>query len=75
MLLFSYPLQSFSDVFSGYIPAGIYLLEVNNRNLRKKVWTMFKVIVDFEHISHFCSSVSIVNFEHIITGWVKGAAA
>ena len=36
---------------------------------------MFKVIVDFEHISHFCSSVSIVNFEHIITGWVKGAAA
>ena len=43
--------------------------------LEKKVWNMFKVIVDFEHISHFCSSVSIVKFEHIITGWVKGAAA
>ena len=27
-------------------------------------------IVNFEHISHLCSSVSIVNFEHVITGWV-----
>ena len=23
------------------------------------------VIVNFEHISHLCSSVSIVNFEHV----------
>ena len=36
---------------------------------------MFKVnvlcvfIVNFEHISHFCSSVSIVNFNHVIVGW------
>ena len=37
---------------------------------------MFKVnnkdggfIVNFEHISHLCSNVSIVNFEHVITGW------
>ena len=27
-------------------------------------------IVNFEHISHHCSSVSIVNFEHVIAGWV-----
>ena len=26
-------------------------------------------IVNFEHISHLCSSVSIVNFEHVIAGW------
>ena len=26
-------------------------------------------IVNFEHISHLCSSVSIVNFEHEIAGW------
>ena len=26
--------------------------------------------VNFEHISHLCSSVSIVNFEHAIAGWV-----
>ena len=26
-------------------------------------------IVNFEHISHIFSSVSIVNFEHVITGW------
>ena len=36
---------------------------------------MFKVnnkdfVVNFKHISHLCSSVSIVNFEHVITGWV-----
>ena len=28
-------------------------------------------IVNFEHISHLCSSVSIVNFEHVIAGWVS----
>ena len=26
-------------------------------------------IVNFEHISHLCSSVSIVNYEHVIAGW------
>ena len=26
--------------------------------------------VNFEHVSHLCSSVSIVNFEHVIAGWV-----
>ena len=35
---------------------------------------MFKVnnkafFVNSEHISHFCSSVSIVKFEHVIAGW------
>ena len=28
------------------------------------------VIVNFEPISHLCSSVSIVNFEHVIADWV-----
>ena len=28
-------------------------------------------IVNFEHISHLCSSVSIVNFKHVIAGWVR----
>ena len=31
---------------------------------------MFQVIVNLEHISHLCSSVSIVDFEHVIAGWV-----
>ena len=26
--------------------------------------------VNIEHISHLCSSVSIINFEHAIAGWV-----
>ena len=28
-------------------------------------------IVNFEHISHLCSSVSIVNFEQVNAGWEK----
>ena len=28
-------------------------------------------IVNFEHISHLYSSVSTVNFEHVIAGWVR----
>ena len=28
-------------------------------------------IVNFEHISHLCSSVSIANFEHVIAGWER----
>ena len=35
-------------------------------NLRKRTPGGF--IVNFEHISHLCSSVSIVNFEHVIVG-------
>ena len=30
---------------------------------------MFKV--NFEHILHLCSNVSIVNFEHVIAVWDK----
>ena len=26
-------------------------------------------IVNFEHISHLCSSISIVNFEQVIAVW------
>ena len=67
------------------IPAVIYLLKVNNRNTRRRceivnnkdtrtkpmalflrlyclLWTYFR----------FCSSVSIVSFEHVISGWEYG---
>ena len=48
-------------------PAGIYLLKVNNRNTRAKVWNMFKVNNKDTKTAPF--SVFIVNFEHVITGW------
>ena len=33
-------------------------------------WRRFGVfIVNFEHSSHPCSSISIVNFELVIAGW------
>ena len=51
------------------IPAGIYLLKVNNRNTRTKVYYMLTYFTPLWHISHLCFSVSIVNFEHEIAGW------
>ena len=69
-------------------PAGIYMLQVNNRNTRTRCEICSKLtikiperrqwhrsgafIFNFEHISHFttCSSVSIVNLEHVIASWV-----
>ena len=61
----------YKNQFSG----GIYLLKVNNRNTRTKVRNMFRhrfgvFIVNFKHISHLCSSVSFVNFEHVIAGFI-----
>ena len=36
---------------------------------KRRRWRRFGgFIVIFEHISHLCSSVSIVNFEHVIAG-------
>ena len=38
---------------------------------KRRQWPRFGgFIVNFEHTSHLCSSVSIVNFEHVIAGWV-----
>ena len=38
---------------------------------KRRQWRRFGgFIVNFEHISHLCSSSSIVNFEHVIAGWV-----
>ena len=35
-------------------------------------WRRFGVfIVNFERISHLCSSASIVHFEHVIASWGK----
>ena len=68
----------------GY-PAGNYMFKVNNRNTTTKVQNMFKVInkdtkttplalfgvfiVNFEHISHLCSSFSTTNFEQVNADW------
>ena len=37
---------------------------------KRRQWCRFGVfIVNFEHISHPCSSVSFANFKHVIAGW------
>ena len=61
---FSYHRKSLKGVFN---PASIYLLKVNNRSTRAKVWNMFKVNNKDTKTAPF--SVFIVNFEHVITGW------
>ena len=38
---------------------------------KRRHWRRFGgFIVNFEDVWHLCSSVSIVNFEHVIAGWV-----
>ena len=47
------------------LPAGIYLLKVNNRNTRTKCEICSKLTINTP-----CSSVSIANFEQVNAGWV-----
>ena len=48
-------------------PAGIYMFKVNNRNIRTRceIWSKLAIKTPFTP----CSSVSIINFEHVNTGW------
>ena len=82
LFCFTYSLTSLSN------PAGNYLFIVNNRNTRTRCEICSKLtiktpgrlhwrrsgvfIVNFEHISTPCFSVSIVSFEHVIVGWEVG---
>ena len=48
------------------------MFKFNNKDTRMTPFSSFWCfIVNFEHISHLhtCSSVSIVNFEHVIASW------
>ena len=47
-------------------PAGIYLLKVSSKNTRTRSEICSKLTIKTP-----CSSVSIVNFEHVIAGWVR----
>ena len=65
--------------------AGIYLLKVNNRNTRTRCEICSKLTIHQNddngvilvsllltlNIFTPCSSVSIVNFQHVIAGWVS----
>ena len=60
------------------ITPGTYLLKVKNRNTKTRCEICSKLTIKIPERSqlHFvlpftlCSSVSIVNFEHVIDGWV-----
>ena len=54
----------------GYKPAGIYMLKVNNRNIRTSYEIFSKLTIKTSERRLWpCSSVSIVNSEHLIVGW------
>ena len=45
-------------------------LELTIKQPKRRHWRRFgSFIVNFEHISHLCCSVSIVNFEQVNAGW------
>ena len=48
------------------------MFKVNNKATRTTWRRSGGFIINFEHISHLCSSVSIVNFEYVIVRWVGG---
>ena len=55
-------------------PANIYLFKVDNRNTRKRCEICSKLTIKIPewltlNIFHTCSTVSVVNFEHVIAGW------
>ena len=48
------------------------MFKVNNKDTKNDIghWRRFCVfIVNFEHISHFCFSVSIIKFEQVNASW------
>ena len=50
------------------------MFKVSIKTSKRRQWLRFGVfIVNFEYISHLCFSVPIVNFEHVIAGWVKSS--
>ena len=53
------------------MPAGIYLLKVNNRNTRAWYEICSKLTIKTPERRQWLSSVSIGNFEHVIDGWVS----
>ena len=61
-----------SFVFSFLIlcsPTGNYMFKVKNRNTRTRCEICSKLTIKVPERPH-CSSVSVVNFEHVIPGWV-----
>ena len=54
--LSNFVLEILHTIGSHFFPAGIYLLKVNNRNIRARCGICskltIKIIVNFEHISH-----------------------
>ena len=59
-----------SKKFSLGYPASIYLLKVNNRNTITKCEISSNLTIKTPYFT-FCPIVSIVNFEHVIDGWVS----
>ena len=56
------------DSKGSYALSGIYLLKVNNRSTRTRCEVCPKLPIKTLYFTP-CSSVSMINFEQVITGW------
>ena len=67
MTVFSLPRILFNDyIILILLPAGIYLLKVNNRNTKTRCEICLKLLIKTpERRQWHCSGVFTVNFEHI----------
>ena len=59
-------LEIWKWVILSFTPAGTYLLKVSNRNTRTRCKICSKLTIN--RVTP-CSSVSIINFEHVFAGW------
>ena len=57
-------------VLPSYTQLAFTYSKLTIETLEQRCEICSKLKVNFEHISHLCSNVSIVNFEHVIAGWV-----
>ena len=74
----NYELNSFfSSISVNHFPASIYLLKGNNRNTRARCEICSKLTIKTPEwrqkltLKTPFSSVSIVNFEHVIADWIN----
>ena len=63
--------ESIQSDMTKYYPAGIYLPKVNKRNSRTRCEICSKLTIKIPERRHCRSSVSIVNFEHVIGDWER----
>ena len=72
MIITAQPVITYSKLTIETLEEGYEICsKLKIKTPKRHHWRCFGVFtVNFEHISHLCSSFSIVNFEQVNSGWV-----